>query len=118
MEKLFRRHTLKFLIPLSQSFSKGNHFKLIEATKKILQNWNTGLQTLTPSISNPDKQTPLVLYGDSFGQDERSEIPEEDPPTGLPYWMRENDGWAHRVGKTTLDKRANITITVPKQNLS
>jgi hypothetical protein len=83
----------------------------------MLQNWNVGLQTLAKSISNPDNQTALVLYGDSFAQDEKSEIPDEDFPAGLPYWMRENDGWARRVGKTTEDKRANITITVPKKNL-
>ena len=114
----FQKAFVKITHPTQpESFSKGNHAKLTEATKKMLKNWNSGLQTLAPSISNPDKQTPLVLYGDSFAQDEKSEIPEEDFPAGLPYWMRENDGWARRVGKTTMDKRANITITVPKKNL-
>jgi hypothetical protein len=41
-------------------------------------------------------------------------VPEIDFPAGLPAWMRDLDGWAKRVGKDTLGKRRNITITVPK----
>jgi hypothetical protein len=29
-------------------------------------------------------------------------------------WMRENDGWARRVGADDLAKRRNITITITK----
>ena len=41
-------------------------------------------------------------------------IPEFDFPAGLPAWMRENDGWARRVGANPLAKRRNITVTVSK----
>jgi hypothetical protein len=41
-------------------------------------------------------------------------VPQADLPAGLPAWMREQDGWAKRVGKTLQAKRRNITITVPK----
>ena len=79
----------------------------------MLQNWNQGLQTIAPAIMHPDKPIELVLYGDSFGDDDKPQIPEIDLPPGLPSWMRENDGWARRVGTTPILKRANITVTVP-----
>jgi hypothetical protein len=41
-----------------------------------------------------------------------------DYPPGLPQWMREQDGWAKRVGKDEIAKRRNITITVPKGIIS
>lgn len=100
-----------------ESYSKGNKTKLAEATKRMLQNWNKGLQTLASSIINPDEAIPLVLYEDSFSDADKLEIPKADFPAGLPVWMRENDGWARRVGKTAAAKRANITIKVPKKNL-
>jgi uracil-DNA glycosylase len=100
-----------------ESYSKGNHEKLVEATKKMLSNWNIALQLLKTVIIHPDEQTPLILYGDSFSENDKSEIPEKDFPPGLPDWMRQNDGWANRVGKTPKEKRANITLTVPPQNL-
>lgn len=100
-----------------ESSSDGNPTKLREATKKMLQNWNLGLQKLSPAITHPDEQIPLVLYGDAFLESEKGQIPDVDFPAGLPSWMRENDGWARRVGKTDVSKRANITITVPKRNL-
>ena len=37
-----------------ESFSKGDRTKLIESTKKMLQNWNKGLEMLVDSISHPD----------------------------------------------------------------
>lgn len=97
-----------------ESSSKRNKIKLREATKKMLQNWNKGLQTIAPAIQHPDKVVELVLYGDSFQDEDKSEIPEIDIPAGLPLWMRENDGWARRVGNSPPQKRANITVTVPK----
>lgn len=97
-----------------ESYSKGNKIKLLEATKKMLRNWNAGLQTIAPAIQHPDREVDLVLYGDSFVDEDKFEIPEIDLPAGLPLWMRENDGWARRVGDTPAKKRANITVIVPK----
>jgi uracil-DNA glycosylase len=97
-----------------ESSSGGNKINLREATKKMLHNWNNGLQTLAPEVKHPDEIVELVLYGDSFGDNDKPEIPEIDLPPGLPLWTRENDGWARRVGTTPTQKRANITVTVPK----
>lgn len=97
-----------------ESSSKGDKAKLAAATKKLLQNWNVGLQTLAGAIQHPDIPTPLVLYGDTWAEGDRQPIPEADMPAGLPPWMHENDGWATRAGKDLLKKRRNITINVPK----
>jgi hypothetical protein len=97
-----------------ESSSKGEKAKLAEATKKLLQNWNAGLQVLAPGIQHPDLSTPLVLYGEKWTDGDRIAIPEFDFPAGLPHWIREQDGWARRAGADDLAKRRNITITVPK----
>jgi len=72
------------------------------------------LQALAPSVQHGDVPTPLVLYGESWGDGDRVAIPESDFPAGLPAWMHEQDGWAKRAGANDLAKRRNITITVPK----
>ena len=97
-----------------ESSSKGEKVKLAAATKKLLQNWNTALQALSPSVQHPDVATPLVLYGDKWANGDRVAIAEADFPAGLPAWMHEQDGWARRAGADDLAKRRNITLTVPK----
>jgi hypothetical protein len=101
-----------------ESSSKRDKAKLKAATAKLLQNWNAGLQLLSPAITHPDTPTPLVLYGSAWAEGDRIAIPDMDFPAGLPSWMREQDGWAKRVGKNDLAKRRNITITVPKGVIS
>jgi len=97
-----------------ESSSEGDRTKLALATKKMLQNWNTSLQTLSPHVQHPDTPTPLALYGDAWVDSDRVAIPEFDFPAGLPAWMHEQDGWARRAGADELAKRRNITITVTK----
>ena len=97
-----------------ESSSKGDKVKLVAATKKMLQNWNTALQILSPSLQQVDVPTPLVFYGESWAEGDRVGIPPFDLPPGLPPWMYEQDGWAKRAGANDLAKRRNITITVPK----
>ncbi len=97
-----------------ESSSQGDRTKLAQATKKLLGNWNNGLQALAPAIAHPDTATPLVLYGDTWGEGDRPSVPDIDYPAGIPAWMRQTDGWARRVGKDALGKRRNITITIPK----
>lgn len=97
--------------PESSSF--GDKAKLAAATKALLTNWNTGLQTLAPGVLHPDVATPLVPYGDAWAEGDRVPIPEGDFPAGLPAWMNQNDGWARRSGADDLAKRRNLTITVP-----
>jgi hypothetical protein len=97
-----------------ESFSKGDRAKLAQATKRLLSNWNNGLQTLAPAITSPDAPTPLVLYGETWAEGDRLPVEEVDFPAGLPAWMHEQDGWAKRAGADLLAKRRNITLTVPK----
>jgi uracil-DNA glycosylase len=96
-----------------ESSSKNDKKKLADATKKLLQNWNSGLQVLSPSVKHPDVATAPVAYGDTWAASDRPEIPEADMPAGLPSWMHEQDGWAARLGANAKAKRRNITITVP-----
>jgi len=97
-----------------ESFSKGVKVKLVAATTKMLQNWNAGLQVLSPAVTHPDVATPLVPYGTAWANGDRIPIPQNDYPAGVPAWMRDDDGWAKRTGPDDLAKRRNITITVPK----
>jgi uracil-DNA glycosylase len=96
-----------------ESSSKNDKKKLAEATKKLLENWNSGLQAILPSVKHPDVATALVPYGDTWMAGDRPSIPEGDMPAGLPSWMHEQDGWAARFGTDAMAKRRNITITVP-----
>jgi uracil-DNA glycosylase len=96
-----------------ESSSKNDKKKLSEATKKLLENWNSGLQAISPSVKHPDVATALVPYGDTWMAGDRPSIPEGDMPAGLPSWMHEQDGWAARLGTDAMAKRRNITITVP-----
>jgi uracil-DNA glycosylase len=96
-----------------ESSSGGNKSKLAAATKAMLQTWNAALQQLHPAVAHPDQKVQLVLYGDQFNPEEKPNIPDFDFPAGLPEWMRNQDGWAKRAGKTAPEKRADITITVP-----
>jgi hypothetical protein len=82
--------------------------------KRMLQIWNAGLQALAPAIEHPDTARPLVLYGERFKDSELVPIPDEDLPAGCPRWMATERGWADRVGATAREKRATITVTVPK----
>jgi hypothetical protein len=97
-----------------ESSSGGDRTKLAAATKALLRNWNEALQALSPRVVHPDVPTPLSLYGDTWADGDRVEIPPADFPAGLPAWMQQQDGWAKRVGPDELPKRRNITITIPK----
>ena len=96
-----------------ESSSKKDKVKLAAATKKLLENWNGGLDVLKPAIKHPDVSTPLVHYGETWADGDRQPIPEYDMPAGLPAWMHEDDGWAARKGTTDAARRRNITVTVP-----
>jgi uracil-DNA glycosylase len=98
-----------------ESFAKNDNAKKALATKKMLANWNTALQTLSPAITHPDSSIPLKLYGEAWADGDRISIPEGDFPAGLPPWMCAQDGWAARKGGDDLAKRRNITINVPEE---
>jgi hypothetical protein len=92
--------------------SGGNHAALI---KKMLANWNDGLQALKPGITHPDKSRNLVLYGEAFADGDKKPIPMDDLPAGSPEWMATNDGWADRDGKGR--RKPQILVTAPKSAL-
>lgn len=88
-----------------------------QLTQALLAGWNAGLTALRPAITQPDRPMPNDLYGTAFTPADKAEIPSFDLPAGVPAWMYANDGWARRIGETPAEKRANITITVPKPML-
>jgi len=97
-----------------ESFSKGDKAKLVEATKRLLMNWNIALQKLSASDPPPRLAHAALTVRDHWADGDRLPVPESDFPAGLPAWMHEQDGWASREGKDDLQKRRTIVITVPK----
>jgi uracil-DNA glycosylase len=101
--------------PDSASRASGpNRITKADAMKRLCDDWNIGLTTLSPVVT-PDVAVPLVLYGVAITPEEDVAIPSLDLPAGLPAWMRSLDAWAVRTGADPAEKRAKITITVPKK---
>jgi uracil-DNA glycosylase len=108
-----------------ESASAAGQKTKAEATKALLANWNAALPALHAALS-PDVSTPLVSYGESFSDADRSPIPARDLPPGLPEWMRSVDAWSSRraideaEGPTATDddrreaKRAGLGVRVPR----
>jgi hypothetical protein len=84
-----------------------------EAVRKLLENWNGGLEALTPAIMHPDLNIALEPYGTKFAESDLPDIPLADLPAGLPEWMRRDEAWADRKGATPAEKRRTIVLTVP-----
>jgi hypothetical protein len=97
--------------PTQPEAAGGDAAKHAAAIKRLLTNWNNGLQTLYP-LQHPDRTVPLKPYGDAFATGEKAPIPQFDSPAWAPEWMRLNDGWAERPGSGKT-KRASILIRVP-----
>ena len=100
--------------PTQPESAGGTAAEKAENTKKLLEQWNAALPSLHSAVAHKDVPTPLALYGNAFVDADKVDIPSFDLPAGIPLWMYDNDGWARRVGETASEKRANITITVPK----
>jgi uracil-DNA glycosylase len=100
-----------------ESASKGNKAKHAEEMQKMLENWNAGLKLLAPAIQHPDTPRALVLYGTDLAPGDKVPIPARDLPAGTPPWMFAKDGWAVRTGATPAEKRATISVAVPKAYL-
>jgi hypothetical protein len=97
--------------PESASGHDQDAFKA--AIKAMLANWNRAIEALHPAVTHPDEAVDVVPFGDDFAPGERREIPECDVPPGVPAWMRSPHHWSDRIGHTALDKRRNITVTIP-----
>jgi uracil-DNA glycosylase len=95
--------------------SRSGSIKKAEAMVELTNDWNLALDELRPLISEPDVPMPDSHYGASLMPADRSPIPVDDLPPGLPAWMRSLDSWAVRSGTTPEDKRATIVIRVPRR---
>ena len=99
--------------PTSPEGAGGTPAQIKAATKAMLAQYNTALQTLHGAITHPDTVRPLVPYGDDFLPAELPSIPAFDLPAGTPAWMQGASGWAARNGSTAALKRRTITVQVP-----
>ena len=95
--------------PESSSASPAAHEAAI---KTMLQNWNNGLDTLG-EVPGRDVNEPVAHYGKTFKSGDLPDIPEFDVPAGMPAWMRSENAWATRTGRTALEKRRTIAVRVP-----
>jgi uracil-DNA glycosylase len=83
------------------------------ALRELLAKWNTALDRLSGRFA-ADAEVSLVPYGERFREGDLAAIPEADLPAGLPAWMRSDEVWAARKGRTAAEKRATIVVSVPK----
>jgi hypothetical protein len=98
---------------MPEASSRGNAAKKAEATKKMLQEWNTALEDLDAELTRRDVRRQLVPYGDELLPEDRSPIPDFDLPAGSPPWWSSVKQWAARKGETPEAKRATIEVKVP-----
>jgi cytosine/adenosine deaminase-related metal-dependent hydrolase len=96
-----------------ESASAGDPTKLPALTQALLKNWNDAIAVLKPGIAHSDIPPSGIPYDTTWQPDDIVPIPSIDLPAGIPDWMGNRDRWAARVGATAIQKRANITITVP-----
>lgn len=98
-----------------ESASSSGAMTKAAAFAKLTASWNAALDTIAAKPLTADVAVgPPVKYGAALTPADDAPIPEFDLPAGLPPWMRDLAAWAHRSGKTAAEKRANITVTIPK----
>ena len=109
-----------------ESASGSGQLTRAEAMAKMLTNWNEALPVLSAAITTPDVARPLELYGTDLLPTDRSPIPEEDLPAGVPPWMRAVESWAVRKNVDEAEgpsatpaevanaKRATIVVKIPR----
>ncbi len=95
------------------SASRTGSITKAAAFARLCASWNDALDALHPIIT-PDAPVALSHYGTALTKADLTAIPEGDLPPGLPLWMCSLDAWAARTGVTKQDKRATITVTVPR----
>jgi len=96
-----------------ESASASGQATKAAAMARLCRSWNAALDVLHARVT-ADEPVPLRHYGDVLGPDDVAPIPERDLPPGLPEWMRDLRAWARRTGATPGDKRATITVTIPR----
>lgn len=93
--------------------SHGDAARRAEAMRKMLAQWNAGLERLREALAHPDADPPPGSYGDDLADEDLAPIPEADLPAGTPPWMRSLRTWAVRAGADAESKRASLVLTVP-----
>lgn len=96
--------------------SHGDPDKRAEAMRRMLAEWNQGLDKLHAALRHPDREVALVHYGEDLADADLAPIPEDDLPAGLPSWMRSLETWASREGKDAETKRATLVVRVPGED--
>lgn len=97
----------------AEGAARGSGRPLAETTAEQLANWNEHLPALAAHLG-PEAPVDLTPYGTTWAPGDLAPIPERDLPAGTPVWWRDVAAWAVRSGKDTQQKRATITVTVPK----
>ena len=97
----------------AEGAARGSGRPLAQTTAAQLANWNDHLPALAEHVE-PESTVDLTPYGAGWAPADLAPIPERDLPPGTPAWWRDVAAWAVRSGKDTQQKRATITVTVPK----
>jgi uracil-DNA glycosylase family 4 len=97
------------------SASKAKHVPAGPLEDAMLANWNQALSALYP-LRHPDSAVSLKKYGTKLTPADDVPIPEFDMPPGIPPWMSALQDWAWRGSKPSTDKRATVTIIIPKSD--
>jgi uracil-DNA glycosylase len=112
--KTFSAHHAPITHPTyPESASASGSISYAQAVSQLLANWNGALPGLGKAVTHVDEPASLTPYGTTFHAGDYSPIPEMDLPAGLPAWMRGQEPWATRAGKSAADKRATIVVQIP-----
>ncbi len=97
----------------AEGAARGSGRRLADTTAAQLANWNDHLPALAAHLE-PETAVDLTPYGAAWSPGDLAPIPERDLPPGTPGWWRDIAAWAARSGTDAQQKRATITVTVPK----
>ncbi|MEO6998397.1 MAG: uracil-DNA glycosylase family protein [Terracoccus sp.] len=97
----------------AEGAARGSGRPLAETTAEQLANWNDHLPALAAHLE-PESAVDLTPYGTAWAPSDLSPISERDLPPGTPDWWRDVAAWAVRSGADAQQKRATITVSVPK----
>jgi hypothetical protein len=112
--KTFTAHQAAVMHPTyPESASASGSISYGQAVAQLLASWNGALPGLGKAVTHVDEPASLKAYGKGFTAGDYSPIPEMDLPAGLPGWMRGQEQWATRTGKSAADKRATIVVQIP-----
>lgn len=97
----------------AEGAARGSGQSIATTTATQLADWDAALPGLRAAIE-PEAEPDQAPYGTAWSPTDVVEIPERDLPPGSPPWWRSIDSWAARTGSDTDEKRATISVAVPK----